>query len=360
MRQSSLSLSMWCVGLACLLCSHVALAQRAANGPPMVLPTVETDPVPDSDDAADDPAIWVHPIDASLSLVLGTNKRGGLAVYDLGGTQMQYLPVGEVNNVDVRDGFMLGAKKVALVGASHHTSKSIRFFTIDHATRRVAEAPGGTVPVGVAQPYGFCLYRSTKSGTFFAFVSTPSGTVEQWKIDGSTGTIVGTLVRTLPIASQTEGLCADDDLGLLYASEEDVCVWRFGAEPDASTKGEAMDHVGAKGHLTADAEGIAIWKGAKNQGYLIVSSQGNNTFAVFDRTPPNAYLGTFGVGDAPAIDGASDTDGIDVTSASLGAAFPSGMLVVQDGDNAGRNQNFKFVPWESVARAIKPALRLRP
>ena len=41
--------------------------------------TVETDPVPSSGDAADDPAIWVHPTDPSLSTVIGTDKNSGLA-----------------------------------------------------------------------------------------------------------------------------------------------------------------------------------------------------------------------------------------------------------------------------------------
>jgi phytase-like protein/calcineurin-like phosphoesterase family protein len=38
--------------------------------------TVETDPVPHRGDAADDPAIWVHPADPSLSTIIGTDKQG--------------------------------------------------------------------------------------------------------------------------------------------------------------------------------------------------------------------------------------------------------------------------------------------
>jgi 3-phytase len=39
-------------------------------------------------DAADDPAIWVHPVDPALSLVLGTDKKGGLNVFDLEGKRL--------------------------------------------------------------------------------------------------------------------------------------------------------------------------------------------------------------------------------------------------------------------------------
>ena len=65
--------------------------------------TVETEPVPDAGDAADDAAIWVHPTDPALSTIIGTNKDGGgLAVYDLTGSQVQYLAADDANNVDLR------------------------------------------------------------------------------------------------------------------------------------------------------------------------------------------------------------------------------------------------------------------
>ncbi len=60
--------------------------------------------------SADDPAIWIHPTDPSLSLIIGANKSsssGGLHVYSLDGTQLQFVSGGILNNVDVRYGFML-------------------------------------------------------------------------------------------------------------------------------------------------------------------------------------------------------------------------------------------------------------
>src|SRR2546426_138438 len=53
-----------------------------------VNPTVETAPVPHDGDAADDPAIWIHPSDPAQSTIIGTDKRGGLVVYDLLGTHL--------------------------------------------------------------------------------------------------------------------------------------------------------------------------------------------------------------------------------------------------------------------------------
>src|SRR5687768_14696287 len=53
-----------------------------------VTASVETTPVPHSGDAADDSAVWVHPTDPALSRIIGTDKLGGIAVYDLSGRQV--------------------------------------------------------------------------------------------------------------------------------------------------------------------------------------------------------------------------------------------------------------------------------
>src|SRR5262245_61179236 len=87
-------------------------------GTPAVMPVLETVPVDDADDAADDPAIWVNPKDPAKSAVVGTDKRGGLYVYDLAGKPLQNLRNGRMNNVDLRPGFRLGGRDVILVTAS--------------------------------------------------------------------------------------------------------------------------------------------------------------------------------------------------------------------------------------------------
>jgi hypothetical protein len=42
----------------------------------------------------------------------------------------------------------------------------------------------------------------------------------------------------------------------------------------------------------------------------------------------------------------------------LGSSFPEGVFVAQDGTNTGANQNFKLVPWGSIARAVNPDLTI--
>ena len=135
-----------------------------------------------------------------------------------------------------------------------------------------------------------------------------------------------------------------------------MALWRFGAEPGAGETRRAVARVKDNPKLKDDLEGVGLWAGKGGRGYLVVSSQGNNTYAVFDRRGANRYLGSFAIAPDPArgIDGVSETDGLDVTSAAL-PGFPDGLLVTQDGYNVSpsENQNFKFVSWRDVVEKLK-------
>lgn len=108
--------------------------------------------------------------------------------------------------------------------------------------------------------------------------------------------------------------------------------------------------------LKADVEGLALYQ-SEGHDYLIVSSQGNDSYLVLDAQPPFALRGAFRVGmnGALGIDGASETDGLEVTAANLGGPWSAGMLVVQDGRKRmpEQTQNFKFVPWSEIARTLQ-------
>ena len=110
-----------------------------------------------------------------------------------------------------------------------------------------------------------------------------------------------------------------------------------------------MIEVGDK--VVADIEGLALHLGDDHR-YLVISSQGNNSYVLVDAQPPYAYRGRFRIGMDPeaGIDGASETDGLAVTSADLGGGFSDGLLVVQDGRNRlpDAPQNFKLVPWHAI------------
>src|SRR5215510_15018506 len=75
----------------------------------------QTAPVPHKKDAADDPAVWIHPDKPELSLILGTDKQGGLHTYNMDGSEKELVSDGaKPNNVDVLYGFKLAGRAVDL------------------------------------------------------------------------------------------------------------------------------------------------------------------------------------------------------------------------------------------------------
>ena len=81
---------------------------------------------------------------------------------------------------------------------------------------------------------------------------------------------------------------------------------------------------------------------------MIASSQGNNSYKVYERSGENRYVLTIDP-KGGRIDDVSDTDGLEVTSCPTSQPFAEGVFVVQDGENAGGNQNFKLYAWEDIA-----------
>lgn len=330
--------------------------------------SIETAPVHHGGDAADDACVWIHPSDPALSTVIGDDKQGGLLVYDLAGVELQWIdPTLLLNNVDVRYGFPLAGTysdgaahtSVALVAVGDEGGSALRFYKVNPTTR-LLEALGAH-PTGRAQPYGGCLYHSAVDDAFHAFVTYKSGWTEQWLLsDDGGGGVAGVKVRQFDVGSQVEGCVADDAAGVVYIGEEAAAIWRYGAEPG---DGATRTGISRLGHFVPDVEGLAIHHATGADGYLIASSQGDNSYRVFSRTfaagQPNAYLGSFAIRNG-VVDRTSDTDGIEVVSLPLGPAFPNGLFVAQDGRNTAPgtsgNQNFKLVPWERIAQGFEPPL----
>lgn len=314
-------------------------ARSRPGAVPGVEPVIETEPVRRIGDAADDPAILAG--DTGPVWIVGANKQFGLHVYNLQGEELHALATGRLNNVDavpMADGSFL-------VAASNRTTPAIDLYTANPARNAISLA--SRLPLDLAVPYGLCMARV--AGEVRVYVGDKTGTVQEWTISDSAA---GRMTATYQFGSQTEGCVVDIETNTLYVGEEDVGIWAVDLS-DNTTR--LVDRVGA-GRLTADVEGMDIYRDAR-AAYLVVSSQGDNSYAVY-QLPDVVPLLRFRIrnNEQLGIDGTSDSDGLAVTSMPL-PGFPEGVLVVQDGYNIAllRNQNFKIVDWRSIAALIGSA-----
>ncbi|KQX18352.1 3-phytase [Sphingomonas sp. Root50] len=324
---------------------RIALASPAVS----VAARGETAPVGTSNaDAADDPAIWRNAADPAASLIVGTDKKAGLYVYGLDGKVRDFLDAGRVNNVDLKDGVPIRGETGVLVVASDRNDvaqSKLALFRLDTATGKLTAL--GTVAAGAGEAYGVCLYRDA-AGTY-AFMVLKDGTINQVALDAEGATPSGSSVRTMKLGTQSEGCAADDRTGTLYVAEEDVGVWKFDARANGSTA--PMKIAAADGRaIVADAEGVAIAMTGEKDGYVLVSSQGDNAYAVY-RIADDSYVGRFRIA-AGAVGSTEETDGIEVMTGDFGPGFSGGLFVAQDGQNGAGAQNFKLVAWDDIAKAL--------
>ncbi|MFF9809728.1 phytase [Streptomyces coeruleorubidus] len=405
----------------------------ADDGLPTVTPVSETPALHDDEAGgnsdADDPAIWRNAADPGRRLVIATAKEGGLRVYDLDARLVQSLPAprppaedgapGRYNNVDLVTGLRTSTGRADVAVVSDRGNDRLRIYRIDPSK------PGGpltditdpaTAPLFSTDQaeindqrtaYGLATWRDRSTGRTYALVSQRERTrlaLVELKPTAS-GTVTYQKVRTLDLPDsfrlpdgttwspcaepgelpQVEGMVVDPATGTLYAGQEDIGIWRLGA--DLTGKPVLLDEVrefGVPGvydeeteecaagadpgyggdRLSADVEGLTLLQESDGDGYLLASSQGDDTFALYDRevSEDNEYEGGFLVGAASTtLDGAQECDGAAVLNAPLGSRYPNGLLVVQDGhetpevpDGEGGTRTatgFKFVDLGDVVDA---------
>jgi len=293
----------------------------------------------------DDMCFWLHPKDLSRSTVISSDKKArSLFVYDLEGHLLQAIASPEPGNVDVRYGFPLGGREVDIVAFNDRETQRIRVYAVDPATRLLSRVDDDGILTG--KNYGFTLYRSATSGRTYAFTGAKAETVvQEWElVDDGTGRVAGIgPFRHLRPGGVCEGMVSDDETGKLYVSQETGGVWKYDAEPTAGNAGSRIATVGEHG-LMQDVEGITLYYRAGGAGYLIVSSQGNDEFKVYDRRPPHRYLGAF------RVDGNAAGDGCDVTSLPLDSTFSSGAFVCHNG--IAKPFADQLVKWSEIAHSL--------
>lgn len=335
-----------------------AALPHAAAGP--IQATVGTTSV----GSADGVAIWVNPSNPDLSVVIGAKPDIGPTVFALDGRIIQDdIKLGGCAGVDVRYDFPLSKRRISLVAGGVKNGHTIFVYTVNPSTRRLENILAGTVTTTV-NPYGSCLYKSGLSGKYYLFITSKTGDIEQYELtDNGRGQVAAKRARTIAHREGTnfviEACVADDDLGHVYFAQENECkVWRYNAEPDG----------GSRHRLVADArisagdnvEGLAIYKADAKTGYLIVSVQGSWKYKVYTRQAPYTYFDTFEIVRTGGSGIVQSHDCIEVTTASLGPAFPHGMFVTQNANHPG-GPNFEMVPWQSIKKKLRrPTHRGKP
>ncbi len=310
---------------------------------------------------ADGVAIWIHPSDPSQSLVIGADPGKGLGTFDLQGKLIEVVNFGKGGGgeVDVRYNFLLHGKNISIVVSANNEENTLRIFAVDIQTRLLKEVTGKRAALGI-NAYGSCLYHSLASNRFYSFVTSREGLVEQWELfDNGQGSVDARRVREINIMDgaddpndrpKIEACVADDELGWVYICQEMEClIWRYSAEPGQNSKRILVDNARiAEGD---NVEGLAIYRTGKTEGYLIASIQNSWKYNVYDRRDGHQYLGTFDLSQAGSADLIESHDCIEVTNVNLGADFPQGLFVTQNGKNEfGRH--YQLVPWQSIAKLL--------
>ncbi|WP_411149398.1 phytase [Streptomyces sp. A30] len=296
---------------------------------------------------------------------------------------------GRFNNVDLALGLRTATGRADVAVVSDRGNDRLRIYRIDPSR------PGGPLtdvtdpaaaPVFSADQaeindqrtaYGLATWTDRATGRTYALVSRRERTrlALLELVPAANGTVGYRKVRTLDLPSsfrlpdgtswtpclepgelpQVEGMVVDPATGTLYAGQEDIGIWRLRA--DLTGKPVLVDKVKEYGvpgtydeateecapgadpgyggkRLSADVEGLTLFQERDGDGYLLASSQGDNTFALYDRevSEGNEYEGGFRIGAATdTLDSVEECDGAAILNAPLGDRYPRGLLVVQDG-----------------------------
>jgi 3-phytase len=323
---------------------------------------------------------------------------------------------GRYNNVDIAYGIKLGRKVVDVAVVSDRYNDQLRFWVIDP---RGADAPTPLTEVTAPEQdflfsedraevdeehtaYGVAVYQP-RAGTAYAVVTQEGDTgiatvrlvtagnaigytdIDHLQLPGEFRLPDGTTwvpCEEPGIRPQFEGVSVDQHTGTLYAAQEDVGFWRIEL-PLGSSRPRLLDKVADFGvhdvwnedteecepidpdapsyggsNLVADAEGVDIYYGPGRTGYVLVSSQGDDRYAVYSLAGHNRSLGTFrvrGVG----VDDINGSDGLAVTNRRVGS-YDEGLLVTHDEPETGPDvdsdrdaTNFSYVDWGEIGDGLR-------
>jgi 3-phytase len=324
----------------------------------VIVPLVVTDAVKYD---GDDPAIWVDQNNASNSLVVVTDKNtdGSLYVFNLDGNEVsgsRVTGLDRPNNVDIEYGLALGGTPVDIAVATERNAHMLRVYQLPD----MMPIDNGGLPVFEGEVerdcMGIALYKR-EDGAIFAIVSRtagPSGSyLWEYRLeDDGSGKVMATHVRSFGTFSgvkEIESIAVDDVLGYVYYSDEGAGIRKYHANPDATNASVELAFFG-QDDFKADSEGISIYTVDETTGYILVSDQQANLFRIYPREGDGGDPGQHTLIKTVALSTLA-SDGSEVCSQTLSAAFPGGLFVAMSAD-----RHFQYYSWEQIAEA--PGLQL--
>ncbi|MCJ7935701.1 MAG: phytase [Chryseobacterium sp.] len=299
----------------------------------------------------DDPAIWINPEDASKSIIIGTDKDtdGGLYAFDLHGKIIHKVAgLKRPNNVDIEYGFMLDGKKTDIAAVTERETNKVKFYALPEL-KEIGEISvfNGETERG---PMGISMYKNPETGAISVIVGRKSGPSDgylwQYRLSEKQGTITGEVVRKFGKYSglkEIESIAVDDEKGYIYYSDEQFGVHQYYADP---AKGNEELLVFGKGDFKSDVEGISIYATSKENGYILVSNQQNDTFNVYLREDPAKGR----IAEIPVS--TRESDGSEVTNVNVGPKFPKGVFVAMSNGRV-----FHYYDWRIMEESIKSAVK---
>ena len=306
-----------------------------------VTANVETEPVFAGDDAADDMCVLENFNNPESSLIISSDKKYGIIVYDLEGVKLYDYEVGRINNVDILPSRSFQNKYI--VAGTNRTYNSIDIYLFNRKGELENLILRKEIP-SLKDVYGVTFYRDEFNT--YLFISDKKGNVEQWSYNNDEVNSEIKFVRKLKFSSLVEGLVADESKGKIYIGQERKGIWELNAFPSFDSQKKLIFKKSK--NFKPDFEGLALRDDGNGEGYLIASVQGSNGYLIIDRKSLDAKI-FFRIIDGDKIDGTTETDGIDVTSIKT-SKFPNGFFIAQDDDNDGLNQNFKLVDWNKILK----------
>ena len=320
-----------------------------------IKPVIVTEALPHD---TDDPAIWIHPNDATKSIIIGTDKDtdGGLYAFDLNGKIVSKSEsLKRPNNVDIAYGFVIDGKKMDIAVTTERESNRIRVFSLPDL--KPVDNGGIEVFEGELQrdPMGIALYTRASDHAIFAIVGRKTGDsgnyLWQYQLtDAGNGKVGADVVRKFGQYSgkkEIEAIAVDNELGVVYYCDEQFGIRKYTANPAENNNQELS--VFGKGDFKADNEGIAIFKTTATTGYILVSNQQANTFMVYPREGSNGNQNEYAlIAEIPTS--TVECDGADVTSLNLGGQFQKGLFVAMS-----NGMTFHFYNWEDLQKRIDSA-----